>query len=196
MTTELTFKGSFTRGGGLLVKQGGSPYEEAVERGSVYHVANQATVVTRSGLSGTTPVLTIANPAASGRRVKMWYAGCASLVKPDEALVVWGALGGWSDTVVTGTAVTTTRNAKTGVTGDPKGIKIFLAATLPAAPVGVVVLGAQTTANISTSASIFAFKAGRWLDGALWVPPGFNFTIQTSTDTSLFCDYTFEVVDL
>ncbi len=196
MTTTLTFKGIFTRDGGLLVKQGGTPYEEAVERGSVYHVANQTTVVTRSGLSGTTPVLTIANPTKSGRRVKMWYAGCGSLVKPDNALAVFAALGGWSNTAVTGTKVTTTRNAKTGVTGDPKGIKMFLAATLPATPVAVAVLGTQTTADIVTSASIFAFRAGRWFDGGFWIPPGFNFSIQTSTDTSLFCDYTFEVVDL
>ncbi|KKL58921.1 hypothetical protein LCGC14_2220560, partial [marine sediment metagenome] len=57
--------GLFSKDGALLVKQQGSSFEEAVERGNVYLIANQTTVTTQAGLNGTTPALTIANRVSS-----------------------------------------------------------------------------------------------------------------------------------
>ncbi len=186
--------GSFAEDGGLLVKQNGSAYEEAVERGNVYMVANQTTVTTQAGLSVTTPALTIANRVTSKKVVKIWYAGCASLVSATAAAEVWAALGGYDATAVTETTPATIRNAKTGDNGDAPGIATLAVATLPTAPVAVAQLGAQSSAAITVA--ITGFAVGRWFNGSLWVPPGFNFSIQTSTASTLFCDYIFEVVDL
>jgi len=176
----------------LKVVQGGSAYEAAVERGNVFLTANQATVTTQAGLSATTPVLTIANKNGSKKVVKIWYAGCVSLVAAAAAAAVWAAFGDKHATAVTGTAAVV-RNAKTGVTGDPSGIACFLAATLPAAPVAVAQLGAITTAAITTNPE--KHPISRWFNGALWIPEGCNFSIQLSTAGTLFCDYIFEVVD-
>lgn len=186
--------GLFSKDGALLVKQQGSSFEEAVERGNVYLIANQTTVTTQAGLNGTTPALTIANRVSSNKAVKLWYAGCASLVSATAAAEIWATLGGYSATAVTETTPATIRNAKTGNSGDAPGIATLAVATLPAAPVAVAQLGAQSSAAITVA--ITGFAVGRWFNGALWIAPGFNFSIQTSTASTIFCDYIFEVVDL
>jgi len=179
--------------GGLHVAQSESPFAEAVDRGNVYFTANQATVTTQAGLSATTPALTIANRVASGKIVKLWYAGAMGLVAAVAGAEVWACLGGYSATAVTETTAATVRNAKTGDATAPTGVACLAVATLPAAPVAIAQLGAQYTGAITTAPVGFPF--GRWFNGALWIREGYNFTIQTSTATTLFCDYIFEVVD-
>ena len=83
---------------------------------------------------------------------------------------------------------------KTGDAGAAPGVATLAVATLPAAPVAVSILGAQTTAAITTNPR--GFFCDRWYNGALRINPGYNFTIQTSTISTLFCEYIFEVVDL
>lgn len=187
-------QGTADGNGAQLVTPADSPYAAAVDRGNVYIVAAQATVATQSTLSATTPALSITNRPNSGKTIKLWYAGCGSLVSATAAAAIFLALGGYSATPVTeSTPSTTVFNAKTGAKGNPEGVGVSVISTLPAAPVAVAILGAQSSAAITVD--IVGFHVGRWFDGALWIQEGFNLTIQTSTVSTLFCDYIFEVVD-
>lgn len=180
--------------GGLLVTPAGSSFDEAVDRGNVYITANQTTVTTQAGLSATTPALTIANRAGSGKRVKLWYAGAQSLVAWTAAAAVWLAQGGSAvAAAVTETTAATVRNAKTGDSSTPNGVAALAVATLPAAPVAISLLGAGLTGAITVQTGIAPF--GRWYNGAIQLPEGFNWSIQTSTAGTLFCEFIFEVVD-
>lgn len=180
--------------GGLLVQAAGALFDEAVERGNVYVTANQTTVTTQAGLSATTPALTIANRVNSGKEVRLWYASACGLVAAAAGAEVWACLGGYSATAVTETTNATVRNMKTGDASMPPGVACLAVATLPAAPVAIGQLGAQLTGAITTVPTVAPFE--RWYHGALRIRPGFNFSIQTSTATTLFCEYIFEVVDL
>lgn len=179
---------------GLLVQPAGAAFDEAVERGNVYVTANQATVVTQAGLSATTPALTIANRLGSGKEMRLWYVSACGLVTPGAAAEIWACLGGYSATAVTETTAATVRNMKTGDAAAPPGVACLAVATLPAAPVAIGQLGAQLTGAITTAPVVRPFE--RWYNGALRIRPGFSFSIQTSTATTLFCEYIFEVVDL
>ena len=182
------------KNGGLLVARNSAEFDEAVERGNVYVAANQTTVTTQAGLSGTTPALTIANRVNSGKSVRLWYVSACGLVAAAAAAEVWAALGGYSATAVTETTAATVRNMKTGDSSMPRGVGVGGVATLPAAPVAIGQLGAQLTGAITTAPIVRPFE--RWYNGALRVAPGYNFSVQTSTATTLFCEYIFEVVDL
>ena len=178
----------------LLVQQSGSAYEAAVERGNVFMVAAQATVVTQAGLSATTPAMTINNRANSEKIVKLWYAGWATLLSATAAFQAWLAYGDIHATaVVETTPSTTVRNAKTGVIGAPAGIGVSVVATLPAAPVAIALLDGASSAAVT--AALLNAAGARWFNGALWVPPGANISVQTSTAGSIFTDFIFEVVD-
>lgn len=151
---------------------------EAVERGRVYAIANQTGVTGQAGLSATTPVLTVANQVGSGVRLKLWGAWAADLVAFAAAAEIWLCLGGGPEgAVVTGTPTTAHRNLKNGM-GNPK-VDLFLAATLPAAPVGIDALGVGLTGAISTVPALQSI--GRWYPGAPFLYPGFNWTIQYGT---------------
>jgi len=180
--------------GGLHIANSEAALSEAVDRGGVFIVCNQTTVTTQAGLSATTPALTIANRPGSKKIVKMWYAGAAGLVAAAAGAIYYACLGGYSATPVTETTAATVRNAKTGDASSPPGIGCLAVATLPAAPVAVSILGARGGAAAITTNPYWP-PAFRWFNGALWVRPGYNFTIQTSTADTIFCDYIFEVVD-
>ena len=180
--------------GGVLSNQASAAFDEAVERGNVYVTANQTTVTTQAGLSATTPALTIANRPNSGKSVRIWYASAVGLVAAAAGATIWATLGGYSATAVTETTAATVRNMKTGDASSPPGVACLAVATLPAAPVAIGQLGAQLTGAITTAPTTMPFE--RWYNGALRLNPGFNFSIQTSTATTLFCEYVFEVVDL
>lgn len=181
----------FGKSGGALVVPAGSGFEEAVDRGNVYVSANQTTVTTQAGLSATTPALTLANRIGSGKAVKVWYVSASGLVAAAAGAQVWATLGGYSGTAVTETTAATVRNMKTGDASMPPGVGVAAVATLPAAPVVIGQLGAQLTGAITTVPTIAPFE--RWYNGALWIAEGYNFSIQTSTATTLFCEYIFEV---
>ena len=186
----ITWRGN--RGGAALISQYGSAFEEAVERGSVWATANQTTVTTQAGLSATTPALTIANRNGSGRWVKIWYVSCTSLVAAGAAAAIFAALGRRNGTAVTETTAATVANMLTGDATAPSGVACLAVATLPAAPVAIGILGAQTTAAITTAPVGSFFE--RYYNGALFIDEGCNFSIQTSTASTLFCEYLFEVV--
>lgn len=180
--------------GGLHVAQGGSPFEEAVNRGNVWAIANQTTVATQDGLSITTPALTIAPRIGQNKVVKLWYAGCGNLIENDEAAEIFLALGGYSATAVGEGTEATMRNMKTGDIGPPPGVACLSVATLPAGvPVVISLLGSGVEGPVTVSNHMTEY--GRWYNGAIWVNPGYSLTIQTSTDISLFCEFIIEVQD-
>ena len=190
---------SFAKGsksyGGLLTSEAGAAFDEAVDRGNVYVAANQTTVTTQAGLSATTPALTIANRAGSNKSVRLWYVSAGGLVAAVAAAQIWACLGGSAvAAAVVETTRATVRNMKTGMDDMPMGVVVLSVATLPAAPVVVGQLGAQLTGVITTVPVVRPFE--RLYNGALRIAPGFNFSIQTSTATTLFCEYIFEVVEL
>ena len=180
--------------GALLTQFANPAFDEAVDRGNCYIAANQTTVTTQAGLNGTTPALAVANRNGSGKVAKLWYAGCQSLVAWTAAAAVWLALGGSKvAAAVTETTLATVRNAKTGDSGQPDGVSLLAVSTLPAAPVAIALLGAGLTGAITVATGLHPF--GRWFDGALRLPSGFNWSFQTSTAGTLFCEIIIEVVD-
>lgn len=177
-----------------MVRSYNPPFDEAVERGNVWAGANQTTVTTQAGLSVTTPALTLAALMAGGKRVKIWYVSAVGLIAPTAAATVWAAMGGSGIADPSTATAGTVRNLKTGAAALPGGAGLYSVATLPAVPVAIGQLGAQLTGIITTVPVVAPFE--RWYNGALWLAPGFNFSIQTSTATTLFCEYIFEIVDL
>lgn len=186
----------YAKDGSALVKQAGSAFEEAVNRGNVYGGANQTGVTSQAGLSATTPVLTLYNPAGSGKKGVLWFAGTAFTVAFATAGAVWLAQGGSLEAAaVTGTLSTAHRNLLTG-RADGNKIRLLTVATLPAAPVGIALLGAGLTGAITTLP--YAVALERWFNGAYVLKPGYNFTIQTgvaSGASGMFCEFIWEEID-
>ena len=185
--------------GPYAVEMDVSGLAKAVEKGQVYAVANQAGVASQAGLSGTTPVLTLANPYGSGVRGRLWFAGASFSVVFAVAAAVWLAVGtNPVAAAVTGTLTTAHRNLKLGgLSAQGNKIIPFLAATLPEAPVAVALLGMGLTGAITTIPQLPVL--GRWFNGALLIEPGTNVSIQTSTVSgvaAMFCEYIWEEVDI
>ena len=165
--------------GRLLVNQYAAAYQKAVESGSVYSVVNQAGITTQAGLSATTPALTLYNPVGSGVKGVLLYAGCVNTVVFAAASVIWlGANTNLSAAAVTGTLTTAHRNSNLGVAAGNK-ITAYLAATLPAAPVAISILGVGLTGAITTIPQIPTL--GRHFDGAIIIGEGAALSFQTST---------------
>ena len=144
-------------GVGQVVTQGQARYQEAVERGNVYGVANQAGVTSQAGLSVTTPVLTLSNPAGSGKKGVLWYAGAVFSVAFATVGAIFVAAGtNVNAAAVTGTLTTAHRNLKLGSAAS-NAIKAYLAATLPAVPVAVAILGVGLTGAITISTTTTSF---------------------------------------
>ena len=182
---------------GALVMQ--NHFAAAVERGRCFAVCNQVGVTSQAGLSLTTPVLTLYNPAGSGVTGRLWYASANLLVANAAAATVWLAAG--TNTVaatVTGTLTTAHRNLKLGgITPASQGNSVvaLLAATLPAIPVAIDVLGVGLTAAITVLNTGTKEGFERCYYGALLIQPGTNLSIQTSTASGangLWCAYVWE----
>lgn len=183
-----------TRNGSLAVMGGGAYFQEAVRNGSVFSVCNQAGITSQAGLSATTPALTLANPVGSGVNCVLWYAGATFSVAFAAASAVFVAVGtNLAAAAVTGTLTTAHRNMMLG--GGNPAVTPLLAATLPAAPVAVSLLGMGLTGAITTVPQIQTLE--RWFNGAIILQPGANLSIQTSTAsgaTATFCEYIWEEV--
>ena len=180
---------------------GSNNFTAAAERGRVFSVCNQAGVTSQAGLTGTTPVLSLYNPAGSGVTGKLWYASASMLVANAAAATVYLCAG--SNTVAattTGTLTTAHRCLKLGgITPASQGNRIvaLLAATLPEAPVAIDILGVGLTAAITTIPAIAALDECYY--GAVLIQPGCNISIQTSTASGaagLVLAYIWEECDL
>lgn len=182
----------------LAVKDSSARFQAAVERGRCFAVCNQTGVTSQAGLSATTPVLTLANAAGSGVIGALWFAGATIEVAAATAGSVLLAVGtNTVAAVVTGTLTTAHRNLKLGgQTQQGNKISPFLAATLPAAPVAVAILGTMLTGAITTTPTLNTM--GRWFDGAVLIPPGTNVSIQTlvaAGANGLLCEFIWEELD-
>lgn len=184
-----------------LVQQDG--FAREVEQGKGFIVANQSGVTSQAGLSATTPVLTLYNPAGSGVTGKLWMASAHMEVANAAAASVWLCAG--TNTVaaaVTGTLTTAHRNLKLGSAGVVAGaqgnrIVSMLAATLPAAPVAIDLLGVGLTGAITTVPALAPLT--KWYFVPILFQPGTNLSIQTSTasgTSGLLCSYIWTEVDL
>jgi hypothetical protein len=80
---------TLTRNLGLRGGDVQARFQDAVERGNVYGVCNQAGVTSQAGLSATTPVLTLANPTGSGVNGVLWFAGATFSVAFATAGAIW-----------------------------------------------------------------------------------------------------------
>lgn len=173
--------------------------ERAVAKGRVYAVCNQAGVTSQVGLSATTPVLTLYNPPGSGVKGKLWYAGAVFSVAFATAGAVFLAAGTDAATAATtGTVTTAQRRTRLGgLLAQGNAIQPLLAATLPAAPVAVALLGVGLTGAITTLP--VTPTLGRWFRGVIEIMPGTNLSIQTgvaSGASGTFCEYIWEEEDL
>lgn len=183
--------------GALVVTQGHGSYQEAVDQGNVFGVANQVGVASQAGLSATTPVLTLYNPAGSLKKLAVWYVGCVFNVAFAAVAAVFVAVG--TDVVaaaVTGTLTTAHRNLKLGTVSNPAA-RTLLAATLPAAPVAIGLLGSGLTSAVNLLPVTPMLE--RWYNGALILLPGTNLTLQTlaaSGAAGMFCEYIWEELPL
>lgn len=168
---------------------------EAAARGKAFAVANQAGVTSQAGLSATTPVLTLYNPLGSGKNGYLHLAGVNFSVAFAAASQIWLAANtNLAAAAVTGTLTTAHRNLKLG--GAEPTLRPMLAATLPAAPVGICLLGVGLTGAITTVP--FLQSLSRWFDGALVITPGTAISIQTSTASGAsgtWCEYVWEEED-
>jgi len=180
---------------GLRTAASQSAFQNAVEIGSVFGVCSQAGVTSQAGLSATTPVLTLYNPAGSGKNLVVWYAGATFTVAFATAGAVWVAVNtNVSAAAVTGTLTTAHRNLKLGTAAN-MAAQPLLAATLPAAPVGVALLGVGLTGAITTVP--MAQTLERWFNGSLILKPNTALSIQTgvaSGASGTFCEYIWQEV--
>lgn len=165
--------------GNLLINNFAALYQEAVLAGNVYSVANQSGVTTQAGLSATEPALTLYNPAGSGVKGVLVYAGCVNSVAFAAASVIWlGANTNVAADAVTGTLTTAHRNSNLGKANGNR-IQALLAATLPAAPVAIATIGVGLTGAITTIPQLS--PTGRRFDGAIVIGEGTAISLQTST---------------
>ena len=170
----------------------------AVDKGRVFAVASQVGVTSQAGLSLTTPVLTLYNPLGSGVKGRLWYAGAVFTVAFASAGAVWLAAG-TSPVAAEGTGTLTTAHRNLNMGGvSAQGNKIvpFLAATLPAAPVAVALLGVGLTGAITLMP--YLQSVGRWFYGCININPGTNLSIQTgvaSGASGMFNEYIWEEED-
>lgn len=172
---------------------------DAVAKGRVYSVCNQAGVTSQAGLSATTPVLTLANPLGSGVKGRLWYAGAVFSVVFAAVAAIYLAVGtNAAGAAVTGTKTTAHRRTRLGGADDQgNAIQAFLAATLPAAPVAIALLGMGGTGAVNLLP--ISLPVGRWFNGAIDIMPGTNVTIQTgaaSGASGMWCDFIWEEVEL
>lgn len=182
-----------SRAGGILNAPISARFQAAVLRGRCFGVANQAGVTSQAGLSATTPVLTLYNPIGSGVNLVLWYAGASFSVAFAAASAVFASVNtNTAAAAVTGTATTAHRNLLLGSNGTPKASPL-LAATLPAAPVAIGLLGMGLTGAITTILQLQTIE--KWYDGAIILKENTAFSIQTSTASgasATFCEYLWE----
>jgi hypothetical protein len=181
--------------GAVVVSLGHSEDYEVGRQGEIFIAANQSGVTTQAGLSATTPVLTLYNPAGSNKIGLLKEANWIASVAFAAASVIW--LG--ANTNVVAAAVTGTdaivRNSLLGNSVYP-ALKCFTAATLPAAPVAIAILGVGLTGAITTVP--WVNYGGRKFRGGLQLLPGSAVSFQTSTAsgaTGFFGEFIWEEVD-
>ena len=191
---------SGTRDGSQAVANTGGLYAEAVRRGGVYAGASQSGVTSQAGLSGTTPTLTLYNPAGSPVNLALWFAGAVYSVAFATAGAIWLGLHQTSPAAkavsALGTVLTTARNLLAGPRLVNQGYGQLLLACTATAPVGIALLGSALTGAITTLPT--GAVVGRWFDGSIILEPDTAVSIQTgiaSGASGQFCEFIWEEVN-
>lgn len=191
-----------SRDGAAVVQAAGATFQEAVRRGRVYGGCSQSGVTSQAGLSGTTPTLTLYNPAGSKKNLALWYAGSAYTVAFATAGGIWLGLHetGVAAKAVSalGTELTATRNflANGGTPATRRGSGQLLLAATASTPIAIALLGAGLTGAITTVPAIAS--VGRWFDGAVILGEDTAVSIQTgvaSGASGQFCEFIWEELD-
>lgn len=165
------------RSGETLIGAFHARYYEAAYRSSLFNgaIVGQVTTV---GLATTYTGLCLSNPVNSTVNLVLTKVGVALLVANAAAAAVGIMTGFNAATNVTHTAVVTPRSQKFTAVGGGVGL-LDSSATLPTAPTLNTILGAGTTAAITTAPTGFG---GLWdLDGSIILTPGAYAAIYTST---------------
>ena len=171
-----TMRGS--RDGCGVIQHGHAKFQEAVYRGNCYAVADQTAKTMPAGLSTAPTTVTLFNPKGNNKLAVIWFGGVVTLVATTAAAAIWvAANNNIAAAAVTGTAGVPA-NCLIG-NGNTPSILTFTAATLPAAPVAIDVLGAFLTGAITVDTQVAAL--GKWYDGALIIAPGGALSFQAST---------------
>ena len=169
-------------------------YQEAVYRGNCFWVADQAAAALAAGLSASPVNVCLFNPKGNNKLAVILWAGIVSTVAPAAIVGVWlGVNTNIAAAAVTGTAAAP-QNALVG-NQNRSSISAFTTATLPAAPVAAVVLGALFTGAITTIPQ--QQSIGRWFDGSLILAPGAAISFQGSAASgaaACFADWCWEEI--
>ena len=171
-----TAKGSIE--GITLVQDAHSRFQQAVMQGNCYCVGDSAGGANPSGLSASPISVCLHNPQSSGVNAVLWYASVSTAVAPAAIQHVWLAINqNPLAAATTGTALAT-KNCLVG-SSKRSATLAFTTATLPAAPVVALVLGAIGTGAITVQMTIPLL--GGWLDGAIVLAPNSSVSFQFSS---------------
>ncbi len=162
----------------VVTQDGHATFQEAVIRGNVYCVGDGTGGQNPSALSASPISVALYNPKGSQVNAVIWYAAVISTVAPAAIQAVWlGINNNIAAAATTGTALASKNclagSAKTGA------VTPLTTATLPAAPVIALVLGATLTGAITTSA--VSPVIGGFINGAVVLAPGSSASFQFSS---------------
>lgn len=180
------------RSGALINSEGHAKFQEPVLQGNVYTCTNpQATpVTTQAGLSATTPVLVLYNPAGSGKNIVLIEDTIGLAAAPVAASVFSMAVFQGAPTATTvGNTFANLISVVTSLgTANPSG-QCYRISTLASAPTAIRYIG-QVTGAATLTPPVFADV----VDGKIILQPGSGVTFQTTTAASIVGSFTWEEV--
>ena len=162
--------------GELITSQAIAAFYEAIRGGEVYLACNQSAITYGTALTATGVTFHLCNPIGSDVDLVLLHCGFTFASVTTGGQVVYAASGPHATAVTAGTALTV-RNAN-GNANSGKGLAKS-ATTLPEAPVAV-----RAGPSLYLSVAATNHVAGQLSDnvnGALWVAPGGQLSIQGIT---------------
>ena len=177
-----------TKSGAIRSSDAHGRYYDATEAGRVFYASGNAGVATPNGLSASSTVMTLYNPANSGVNLALLDISVACTARPaaDVAVVLAGNL-------LVGQAAPTTVTligARSGMLGSPCGrALVYSTATLPTVPVAVRPLLAVALAGCNMYSAVD-------VGGALIVPPTIMVSIQATAAITILPSMTWEEVPI
>lgn len=181
-----------SKDGSFVLLHGHARYQEAALRGNLYFASNQAGIAATAGLSATSTIFTLYNPASSGVNLVLAEVIAHATVDPAADAAVWLVANVTAaQAAPTSTASLVVRNSLIGV-GAGKGIA-YSTATLAAAP---VVIRPLLTGAWGTAVGFANLYVKDEVAGAIIVPPGIYISVQASAVITVAASMTWEEVPL
>lgn len=166
-----------TRDGSLANQESHAKYQEPVMRGNVFTCSDLSgtAVTTKAGLDAAAPMLTLSNPAGSGKALVLIETAVDITASPAGAVGFSLAFNSVTSTAApTTTTAATVQNANLGLTTTPSG-NCYRVATLVGPPVAFRYIGGTTGAS-----AIGGYTLNDNSDGKVIIPPGVTISIQTT----------------